>query len=71
MFNPWLAMWVVFFIGLFVAGVAVYDCLDRKKRAQPIKKRAYALVFFIALLLMFPVLSTYLFYMLPIQLRSI
>ena len=70
MFNPWLAMWFIFFAGVFVIGVAVYDYLDRKKRGQPIKKWAYALTFLIALLLMFPVLSTFLFYLLPIHLRS-
>ncbi|MBR7147145.1 MAG: hypothetical protein IKD11_05445 [Oscillospiraceae bacterium] len=70
MFNPWLAMWGIFFLGIFVIAVAVYDYADRKKRGQSIKKWAYALTFLIALLLMFPVLSIYLFYMLPIQLRS-
>lgn len=42
MFNPWLAVWFIFFLGIFVIAIA----------------------------LMFPVLSTFLFYLLPIHLRS-
>ncbi len=30
-------MWGIFFAGVFVIGVAIYDYLDRKKRGQPIK----------------------------------
>ena len=33
----WMAIWVFAFIGLFIIGLTVYDCLDRKRRGVPIK----------------------------------
>lgn len=63
--EMWMALWVFTFIGLFIIAVAVYDYVDRKKRSQEMKKWKYALALIIGLALMFPVVSTFLFYILP------
>lgn len=55
--EPWVFLWVVCLIGLFVISLAVYDYVDRKKRGQQIKLWKYALAILIGLLLMFPVVS--------------
>ena len=55
--EPWILMWVLFGIGLFVIGVAVYDYLDRKKRGQEIKLWKYVLVVLVGLVLMWPILA--------------
>ncbi|MBQ3534684.1 MAG: hypothetical protein IJA56_05960 [Clostridia bacterium] len=55
--EQWMLLWVVFFIGLLVIAVAVYDFLDRKKRGQTIKGWKYALAILIGLVLMYPVLG--------------
>ena len=55
--EQWMLLWVVFFFGLLVIAVAVYDCFDRKKRGQKIKGWKYALIILISLILMYPVLG--------------
>ena len=32
--EPWIFLWVIGLLGLFVIGLAVYDYLDRKKRGE-------------------------------------
>ena len=54
--NPWIFLWAICLIGLFVIGLAVYDFVDRKKRGQPIKLWKYAVAIVIGLVLMFPVI---------------
>lgn len=51
----WMGIWI--FIGLFIIAVAIYDYFDRKKRNQEIKTWKYLLAAMIGLVLMFPVLS--------------
>ena len=70
MFNPWLAMWALFFIGLFIVGVTAYDCLDRKSRGQRINKGACTVALLVGIALMAPVLFPLLFYLLPLYFRS-
>ena len=55
--EPWIFLWVIGLLGLFVIGLAVYDYLDRKKRGQPMKLWKYALAILIDMVLMFPVIS--------------
>ncbi len=57
MSEPWVFLWVVCLIGLFVIGLAVYDYVARKKRGQQIKLWKYALAILIGLCLIFPVVS--------------
>ena len=57
MSEMWMGIWLFSFIGLFVIGVAVYDYFDRKKRNQEIKLRKYLLATIVGLVLMFPILS--------------
>lgn len=63
--EPWILMWVLFFAGLFVIVVAVYDYLDRKKRGQAIRLWKHGLAVLIGLVLMWPVLAG-LVYSLPL-----
>ena len=53
----WMGIWVFTFIGLFIIAVAIYDYFDRKKRNQEIKLWKYFLAAMIGLVLMFPILS--------------
>ena len=53
----WMGIWVFTFIGLLIIAVAIYDYFDRKKRNQEIKLRKYLLATIIGLVLMFPILS--------------
>ena len=53
----WMGIWIFTVIGLFIIAVAIYDCFDRKKRNQEIKLWKYLLAAMIGLVLMFPVLS--------------
>ncbi|MBR5537781.1 MAG: hypothetical protein IKU58_07770 [Clostridia bacterium] len=55
--EPWILMWVLFGIGLFVIGVAGYDYQDRKKRGQEIKLWKYVLVGLVGLALVWPILA--------------
>ena len=55
--EMWMGIWVFSFIGLFVIGVTVYDYFDRKKRNQEIKLWKYILATIVGLVLMFPILS--------------
>lgn len=55
--ERWMLLWVVFFVGLLLIAVAVYDFLDRKKRGQKIRGWMYALTILIGLVLMYPVLG--------------
>ena len=55
--EMWMAIWVFFFIGLFIIGVSVYDYFDRRKRNQEMRLWKYFLVAIVGLTLMFPILS--------------
>ena len=55
--EMWMGLWVFSFGGLFVIAVAVYDYFDRKKRNQEIKLWKYLLAIIAGLVLMFPILS--------------
>ena len=55
--EMWMGIWIFIFIGLFIIAVAIYDYFDRKKRNQEIKTWKYLLAAMIGLVLMFPVLS--------------
>ena len=55
--EMWMGIWVFTFIGLFNIAVAIYDYFDRKKRNQEIKLWKYLLPAIIGLVLMFPILS--------------
>ena len=55
--EMWMGIWVFTFIGLFIIAVAIYDYFDRKKRNQEIKLWKYLLAAMIGLVLMFPILS--------------
>ena len=55
--EPWILMWVLFGIGLFVIGVAGYDYQDRKKRGQEIKLWKYVLVGLVGLALVWPIFA--------------
>ena len=55
--EPWILMWVLFGIGLFVIGVAGYDYQVRKKRGQEIKLWKYVLVGLVGLALVWPILA--------------
>ena len=55
--EMWMGIWIFTLIGLFIIAVAIYDCFDRKKRNQEIKLWKYLLAAMIGLVLMFPVLS--------------
>lgn len=52
-----MGIWIFTLIGLFIIAVAIYDYFDRKKRNQEIKLWKYLLASMIGLVLMFPVLS--------------
>ena len=55
--ENWLGTWAFFFIGLLVIAIAVYDCFDRKKRNQEVKVWKYLVAVIAGLVLMFPILS--------------
>ena len=55
--EPWMLMWVLFFAGLFMIGVAAYDFADRKKRGQDTRLWKYGLVLLAGLVLMWPILA--------------
>ncbi len=55
--EMWMGIWIFTLIGLFIIAVAIYDYFDRKKRNQEIKLWKYLLAAMIGLVLMFPVLS--------------
>ena len=55
--EMWLGIWISSFIGLFMIGVVIYDYLDRKKRKQEIKMWKYLLAIIGGLVLMFPIIS--------------
>ena len=55
--EMWMGIWIFTLIGLFIIAVAIYDCFDRKKRNQEIKLWKYLLAAMIGVVLMFPVLS--------------
>ena len=55
--EMWMGIWIFTLIGLFIIAVAIYDYFDRKKRNQEIKTWKYLLAAMIGLVLMFPVLS--------------
>ncbi|MBE6996286.1 MAG: hypothetical protein E7429_06140 [Ruminococcaceae bacterium] len=55
--ENWLGIWAFFFIGLLVIAIAVYDGFDRKKRDQKIKVWKYLAAVVAGLVLMFPILS--------------
>ena len=57
MYNPWIFLWVMCLLGLFVIILAVYDYLDRKKRGQQIKLWKYVLVGLVGLALVWPILA--------------
>ena len=50
----WMAIWVFALIGLFIIGLTVYDCLDRKRRGVPIKRGFVLLAVLAGLLAAFP-----------------
>ena len=66
--ENWMGLWagiLVFgFFGLFVISVAIYDYCDRKKRNQEIKLRKYILAVLIGLILMLPILTGGIFWIL-------
>ena len=53
----WMAIWVFAFIGLFIIGLAVCDCLDRKRRSVPIQWGFVLLAVLAGLLAAFPIVS--------------
>ena len=53
----WMAIWVFALIGLFITGLTVYDCLDRKRRDVPIKWGFVLLAVLAGLALAFPIVS--------------
>ena len=55
--EMWMGIWIFTLIGLFIIAVAIYDFFYRKKRNQEIKLWKYLLASMIGLVLMFPVLS--------------
>lgn len=55
--EMWMGIWIFTLIGLFIIAIAIYDYFDRKKRNQEIKLWKYLLASMIGLVLMFPVLS--------------
>jgi len=55
--ENWLGIWAFFFIGLLVIALAAYDCFDRKKRNQEVKVWKYLVAVIAGLVLMFPILS--------------
>ena len=55
--EMWMGIWFFSFMGLFIIGVAVYDYIDRKKRNQEIKLWKYLLAAIVGLVLMLPILS--------------
>ena len=55
--EMWMGIWIFTLIGLFIIAVAIYDYFDRKKRNQEIKLWKYLLAAAIGLVLMFPILS--------------
>lgn len=55
--EKWMGIWIFTLIGLFIIAVAIYDYFDRKKRNQEIRLWKYLLASMIGLVLMFPVLS--------------
>ncbi len=55
--EMWKGVWVLTFLGLSAIAIAIYDYFDRKKRNQEIKLWKYLLAAAIGLVLMFPILS--------------
>lgn len=55
--EMWMGIWIFTLIGLFIIAIAIYDYFDRKKRNQEIKLWKYLLAAAIGLVLMFPILS--------------
>ena len=55
--EMWMGIWLFSFLGLFIIGIAVYDYIDRKKRNQEMKLWKYLLAAIVGLVLMFPILS--------------
>jgi len=55
--EMWMGIWILSFIGLFIIAVAAYDYCDRKKRHQKIKLWKYFVAAVVGLILMFPILS--------------
>lgn len=66
--EMWMGIWIFSFIGLFIIAVAIYDYLDRKKRDQEIKLWKYVLVALIGLVLIFPILSGSILWLLRLSL---
>ena len=55
--EMWMGIWILTFGGLFIIATAIYDYFDRKKRNQEIKLWKYLWAAVIGLVLMFPILS--------------
>lgn len=52
-----MGIWAFTSVGLFIIVVAIYDYFDRKRRNQKIKLWKYLLAAIIGSVLMFPILS--------------
>ena len=66
--EMWMGIWIFSFIGLFIIAVAIYDYLDRKKRSQEIKLWKYVLAVLIGLIMMLPILSGVILWILRLSL---
>lgn len=55
--EMWMGIWAFSFFGIFIITVAIYDFFDRKKRNQEIKMWKYLLAIIGGLVLMFPIIS--------------
>lgn len=55
--EMWMGIWAFSFFGIFIITVAIYDFFDRKKRNQEIKMWKYLLAIVVGLVLMFPIVS--------------
>lgn len=55
--EMWMGIWAFSFFGIFIITVAIYDFFDRKKRNQEIKMWKYLLAIIGGLVLMFPIVS--------------
>ena len=64
----WMAIWGFALMGLFIIGLTVYDCLDRKRRDVPIKWGFVRLAVLAGLALAFPIVSGLVFRLLGLPL---
>lgn len=66
--EMWMGIWIFSFIGLLLIAVAIYDSFDRKKRNQEIKLWKYLLAMIVGVVLMLPILSGVVLYLLRLPL---